>query len=170
MTGYTSPAPPGAGGPRPQYAPSGQRLAGWWRRAGAAVIDGLIVLGFATLLLVAILAALDASAALIVTVLVWIPCVTVVALLYAPAMMARTGGRTLGRIAAGTRVVRADGRRLTFGWALLREVVLKWGLFYGVGGAVTAGIAPLVDVLWPLWDEQKRALHDLLAGTRTIRA
>jgi uncharacterized RDD family membrane protein YckC len=145
-------------------------LAGWWRRAGAVLIDGLIVLGIATLLLVAILSALDDSAALIVTVLVWIPCVLLVALLYAPWMMARTDGRTLGRMAVGTRVVRANGEPMSFGWALLREVVLKWGLFYGVGGAVTAGIAPLVDVLWPLWDEQKRALHDLLAGTRTIRA
>ena len=41
--GYTSPAPPGAGGPRPAALPAGLGggpvLSGWWRRAGAQVIE-----------------------------------------------------------------------------------------------------------------------------------
>jgi hypothetical protein len=51
---------------------------------------------------------------------------------------------------------------------MLREVAVKWLLFNAVGGSVTFGIAPLIDVLWPLWDEENRALHDLLVDTRTI--
>jgi hypothetical protein len=48
--------------------------------------------------------------------------------------------------------------------ALLREVAIKWGLTL-----LTLGLFAIVDVLWPLWDEQNRALHDLLARTRVIR-
>ena len=36
------------------------------------------------------------------------------------------------------------------------------------GGSLTFGIAPLVDYLWPLWDEENRALHDYLVDTRTV--
>ena len=48
---------------------------------------------------------------------------------------------------------------------MLREVVVKWLLFDAVLGAVTFGLAPLLDVLWPLWDEENRALHDFIVGT-----
>ena len=71
--------------------------------------------------------------------------VTVGALLYAPLIMARTNGQTLGKMATGCRVVRADGRRIDFGWAALREVVVK-ALLVGIAGALTGGIAYLVDV------------------------
>ena len=33
---------------------------------------------------------------------------------------------------------------------------------------VIGGIAPLVDYLWPLWEEENRALHDFLVDTRTV--
>jgi uncharacterized RDD family membrane protein YckC len=91
----------------------------------------------------------------------------VVSLLYAPAMMARTNGRTIGRSALGIRVVRADGQAITFGFAMLREVAVK-ALLFGVAGTLTAGIANLLDVLWPLWDEENRALHDFVVNTRTV--
>src|SRR5829696_9491975 len=64
-SGYTSEAPPGAGGPAPavasRAAPSGRpELAGWWRRAGAQIIDGIII-AIGALVLFAILAALGLS-------------------------------------------------------------------------------------------------------------
>jgi uncharacterized RDD family membrane protein YckC len=169
VTGYTTTPPPGAGGPRPDVAVEGLHLAGWWIRAAAAAIDGLIVLIPAAVLLTLIIAAVDSALGVVVAVLLWIPCVTLVALVYAPVMMARTDGQTLGRMAVGTRVVRVDGVPLDIARATLREVVIKWGLFYTLGGILTAGLVPLVDILWPLWDEQRRALHDLLARTRTVR-
>jgi len=94
-------------------------------------------------------------------------CVTVVAFLYAPALMARTNGKTLGRMATGIRVVRASGEPITFGFAMLREVAVK-ALLFGIAGSITGGIANLVDYLWPLWDEQNRALHDFVVDTRTV--
>jgi len=31
-------------------------------------------------------------------------------------------------------------------------------------------LVELVDGLWPLWDAQNRAIHDMLAATRVVRA
>ena len=36
-------------------------------------------------------------------------------------------------------------------------------------GTLTGGLANLADVLWPLWDEENRALHDFVVDTRTIK-
>jgi uncharacterized RDD family membrane protein YckC len=181
VPGYTTMPPPGAGGPPvPTFAtepvPGRYTLSGWWRRVGAAVVDGLIV-GIGGLALVAAITApfsigFFASdevgvVSVIVGLLLAIVCVAIIALLYAPAMMARTNGRTLGRMATGIRVVRAGGEPMTFGFAMLREVAVKT-LLFGIAGTLTAGLANLVDVLWPLWDEENRALHDFVVNTRVV--
>ena len=163
----------------PSAALSGAHvLAGWWSRVGAALIDGLIV-GIGSLVLLIALTApfgigffADESVGVIsilVGLLFATLCVTIVAFLYAPAMMARTNGQTLGRMVVGIRVVRAKGQEMTFGWAMLREVAVK-ALLFGVASSLTFGLASLLDVLWPLWDEEHRALHDFIVDTRVIRA
>jgi uncharacterized RDD family membrane protein YckC len=70
-------------------------------------------------------------------------------------------------MATGIRVIRPDGQRMTFGYAVLREVLVK-ALLIGVIASATIGIAWLLDILWPLWDEENRALHDFVVNTRTI--
>jgi len=179
VPGYTSAPPPGAGGlaPSPAAGVAEQYvLSGWWRRAGAQVIDGLIIGAGALLLTIAIAAPFslgffasdDAGiVSVVVGLLLAVICVSIVALLYAPALMARTNGKTLGRMATGIRVVRASGQPIDFGFAMLREVVVK-GLLFGIAGSLTAGLANLIDYLWPLWDEENRALHDFVVNTRTI--
>ena len=135
--GYTTTPPPGAGGP--PIASFGETdlagrhmLAGWWSRVGAALIDSVIVGVGGLLLLIAITAPFslgffageDAGwVSIIVGLFLAIICVSIMALLYAPALMARTNGKTLGRMAVGIRVVRANGEPMTFGFAMLREVV-----------------------------------------------
>jgi uncharacterized RDD family membrane protein YckC len=178
--GYTTAPPPGAGGPAPIHgAPLAGRpaLASWGQRAGAHLIDGLIVAVGAAILFVGITAPFSLAffggddvgvISLIVGALLALLCAAVVALLYAPALMARTNGKTLGRQVTGCRVIRADGRPITFGFAMLREVLVKT-LLVGVVSGATGGIGWLLDVLWPLWDEENRALHDFVVNTRTIR-
>ena len=95
--------------------------------------------------------------------------VSLVALLYAPGLMARTNGRTLGKQAPGIRVLRADGQPTTFGWSLVREVVLKQLVFAGFLGVATGGLAWLADGLWPLFDGERRALHDFPVDSRVVR-
>jgi uncharacterized RDD family membrane protein YckC len=179
--GYTSTPPPGAGGPplagiAPGAVGGRYVLAGWWSRVGAHIIDGLIIGFGGLLLLIAITAPFSVGffandgvgiASLIVGFLIGVVCVAIVALLYAPALMARTNGRTFGRMATGIRVVRANGQPIDFGFAMLREVVVKT-LLFGIAGGLTGGLANLVDYLWPLWDEENRALHDFVVDTRTI--
>src|SRR4051794_29556599 len=60
--GYTTPAPPGAGGHAAPARPAGEAvlgryaLAGWWPRVGAQLIDGIIVGVGGAVLLIAITA------------------------------------------------------------------------------------------------------------------
>ena len=183
LPGYTSPAPPGAGGPvapahQHQPAFEGQHmLASWWSRVGAQLIDGIIIGVGALILFLPIGAVIgvgfaddsDATVgAAIAGLLLWVLCVSIIALLYAPVLMARTNGKTLGRMALGIRVVRTSGEHITFGFALMREVLIKTVIF-GIAGSFTAGLAPLLDVLWPLWDEENRALHDFIVHTRVVK-
>jgi uncharacterized RDD family membrane protein YckC len=179
--GYGSPPPPGAGGP---IAPAFDAdvmgryvLASWLSRVGAQLIDGLIIGVGAIILFLPIGAALgiagasDSDAgigAAVVGLLFWVLCVTIVAFLYAPVLMARTNGKTLGRMAMNIRVVKTSGEPITFGFAMLREVVVK-SIVFGIAGSFTFGLAPLLDVLWPLWDEENRALHDSIVSTRVVK-
>jgi uncharacterized RDD family membrane protein YckC len=178
--GYTTPAPPGALGPPAHAAPPATgryALAGWWSRVGAALIDGLII-GVGALLILVLFGAIfsvgffasdeTGVASVVVGLLVGSLAVAIVSLLYAPLMMARTDGKTLGRMALGIRVVRANGRPVTFGYAMLREVVVK-ALLFGFLSSLTAGLASLLDVLWPLWDDENRALHDFIVDSRVVR-
>jgi uncharacterized RDD family membrane protein YckC len=179
--GYVTTPPPGAGGPPVSAAPgtlAGRHmLAGWWSRVGAALIDGVIVGIGGTVLLIAITAPFSIGffadddvgvVSIIVGFLFATLCVSIIALLYAPAMMARTNGQTLGRMVLGIRVVRAKGQPMRFGFAMLREVVVKT-LLFGIASSLTFGLASLLDVLWPLWDEENRALHDFVVDTRVIK-
>jgi uncharacterized RDD family membrane protein YckC len=180
MSGYTTAPPPGAGGPVPEFDTVGGHyvLSGWWRRVGAHLIDAVVICGIALVLLVALTAPFSIGffvddtvgiVAIVVGGLFALLCVFVAALVYAPAMMARTDGRTLGRMVTGIRVVRASGEQMDFSFAFLREVIVKWLLFNAIAGSITFGIAWLVDCLWPLWDEENRALHDYVVNTRTVR-
>ncbi|HYM58381.1 MAG TPA: RDD family protein [Solirubrobacteraceae bacterium] len=181
--GYTSPAPPGAGGTVPAFQAAeppmlGQYvLASWGSRVGAQLIDGLII-GVGALVLFLVFGAVfsvgfaasdeTGIASVIVGLILWVVCVAIVALLYAPALMARTNGKTIGRSATNIRVVRTSGEPITFGFAMLREVAVK-ALLFGIAGSFTVGIANVLDVLWPLWDEENRALHDFIVQTRTVK-
>ncbi|MTD45605.1 hypothetical protein GKE82_15250 [Conexibacter sp. W3-3-2] len=190
--GYgTGPVPPGAygpaGGPAPvtptPVMPSGLpgdgpeplQLAGWWSRAFAAIVDGFVVVMLAVVLFIplgAIGVTVDTEGgffALVLAFFVLILVVGLAALVYQPLMLWRTDGRTVGKYAAGIRVVKRDRSRLDLGTAVVREVVLK-SLVVGAVASFTFGIAYLADWLWPLFDEQNRALHDFIVDTRVVRA
>jgi uncharacterized RDD family membrane protein YckC len=149
-------------------------LAPWSRRVVAAMIDAGVVYGLSSLVLwvggwhplwrtAHHPAAADVAARLAVSI--------VFGLLYYAPLMRLTDGQTLGKMAARIRVVRTDGQAMTFRRAVWREAVVKIGLVDAIGlVAVVGGVLSLVvgvlDSLWPLWDRENRALHDMLAGTR----
>ena len=76
---------------------------------------------------------------------------------------------TVGKHAVGLAVRRVDGSRISFGRALLREVVARQLLFVA-GGAFLGGLPMLLDLLFPLWDDKAQSLHDKIAGTIVVRA
>lgn len=82
--------------------------------------------------------------------------------------MARAGernGQTLGKQAMGLRVVRESGEPITLAQAFWREGVGRILLI-----VLTFGFYPLIDCLWPLWDDDRQTLHDKIAETRVVRS
>ena len=76
---------------------------------------------------------------------------------------------TVGKHAVGLAVRRVDGSRVSFGRALLRELVARQ-LLFGTAGAFIGGLPQLLDLLFPLWDDRRQSLHDKMAGTIVVRA
>jgi uncharacterized RDD family membrane protein YckC len=95
--------------------------------------------------------------------------------LYYPLIMWRTNGQTLGKFALSIRAVRTDAQAMSVPRAGWREVIVKSAvldliLAVPVAGEAISFVGWLLDSLWPLWDPQNRALHDMLAATRVVRA
>ena len=142
--------------------------ADWGERTGAALVDLTIAL---FLFFVGVIAG-----AIIVTLGGWAIAAGVAlivggpaaAVLYAPLMLARKGegnGQTVGKRAVNLRVVHADGRPITFWLGMLREFVVK----QLIGIVLTGGLFWLVDSLWPLFDDQDHAIHDIVAETDVVK-
>ena len=175
------PTPPGYHPAPPSHLPPGyvtppqpvvpaafgaHTLASWGQRVGAAAINYVLRL----LAFIPAIAAFAASQEVVGVILAILAAVWIT-FLYGPVFMMRSGahnGQTPGKQIVGIRVVREDGQPFGFGQAMLREVAIKWLLMEFVGGLFI--VPPLVNYLWPLWDEQNRALHDMVASTRVVRA
>jgi uncharacterized RDD family membrane protein YckC len=69
------------------------------------------------------------------------------------------GGQTLGQYAMGLRVVRLDGRRMTFWRSLVR-----WF------GYILSFVALGLGYLWVLWDDRRQGFADKLAKTVVVYA
>jgi uncharacterized RDD family membrane protein YckC len=95
----------------------------------------------------------------------------VVAFAYAPALMARDGahnGQTWGKQMLGIRVIRDGGEPMSFGYAALREIVVK-GFAVGIASTIIPFIPWVLDFFWPLWDDENRALHDMVVSTHVVQ-
>lgn len=173
------PVPPGAFGGPAATAPGPMAgalvLAEWWRRAVAAVIDGVVIAVIAGIIFVPLAAigvTVDTDGGVVALVLAFVVAALVVAaaaLVYQPFMLWRTNGQTVGKMATGIRVVKTDRTPMDLVTAILREVVLK-SIVLGILASITFSIAYLVDWLWPLFDDENRALHDFPVRTRVVRA
>jgi uncharacterized RDD family membrane protein YckC len=159
--------------PQPQPGWHGSPLASWGTRFAAWLIDVLILLvPIVVLTLVVVAGAASDNSAVWVSVGLTFLVYLVVTLLYAPLLMMREGdhnGQTWGKQALGIRVVRDTAQPMGFGWAALREIVVK-GMLFGWLGSWFFGIPWLLDNLWPLWDDENRALHDMIVSTHVVHA
>jgi uncharacterized RDD family membrane protein YckC len=146
-----APSPPAA-------APLPGAYAGWWTRAGATFLDGVIVIGFAVGLGLLGSAIGGSDVGWAIGGAVWLAGLV----FYGPALIAANEGRTWGKQACHIRVINADGASTGFGRAFLRETVIKtiFNVLSPVG---------LIDPLWAAWDGENRTLHDMACSTRVIR-
>lgn len=154
-------------------SPLGWQYGGFWIRFGARIIDGL-VLGVPMVILAIVLIPdlaktqsdpanpnLGAFAALTVTFFL----VYFLILIGYEVLMLRYRGGTVGKMACGLKVVRADGRGL--GWGV------SFGRFF-MWNVVTSGIPylnfvlMLTSVIMLGTDSEKRALHDRVCDTRVV--
>ncbi len=136
--------------------------AGFWIRAAAKFIDGIVLWIFSFLLTLAIMpvtagqdpknlrAVLGTQAILIVLQMAF-------AASYTTWLVGRYGA-TLGKMATGLKVVAPDGRGISYGKALGRYFAeILSGLILGIGYLMVA------------FDAEKRSLHDRICDTRVVR-
>jgi uncharacterized RDD family membrane protein YckC len=122
--------------------------AGFWVRFGAIVLDALIV-GLPLFIIA------KATGDKYVT--------DIISFLYALLTPIFWNGYTIGKRICGIRIVRvSDGQPPGLGTMLLRNVVA--GLLYGV----TLGIAAIVSATMVGAREDKRSIHDFIAGTEVV--
>ena len=131
-------------------------FAGWGERLLAMLIDAAVGFG-AFVVLYAIAVALDAAGAPLAVYAPFSAGAFAAFWLIPVITMARTNGETIGKRVMGIRVVRTSGAATGFWWSLLREVPVK----------AIVGLVP-VDNLWPLWDRENRALHDMVVRSRVV--
>jgi uncharacterized RDD family membrane protein YckC len=135
------------------------RPAGFWIRFVAFLLDAIVIM--AAQLVLGLLAAVRWGAD-VDGVTRFSGGVAFFTLLFAvlyPAALHAIAGQTLGKLAVGVRVVGMDGALLPLGAALLRAAVSYLALVFTLGlGHVVGGLR-----------KDKRALHDLLAGSRVER-
>ena len=139
---------------------------------GAQILDGLILtIPVIAIVVLVVIVAAGSEVGAVVTGLVASLAYFIAVLLYAPVLMKRPGaqnGQTWGKQILGIRVVRDSGQPVEFGFAMLREVVVKYLLFSFVGGFFFS-IPTIVNYLWPLWDDENRCLHDMIASSHVVR-
>lgn len=134
--------PPGAAGGSAALVlavPSALPRAGFWLRMFALAIDALIIL--------AVSSAVYAEARL-----------SLVFLAGYGAVMWRFRGTTIGGIVFGLKIVRLDDRPVDWPTAIVRALACFLSLF-------AAGLG----FLWMIWDPERQAWHDKIAGTVVVR-
>lgn len=135
--------PPGAFNGSAAFAlavPSALPRAGFWQRMLALAIDVLIVL--------VVSSAIYAKGSL-----------SLVLLAGYGAVMWRFRGTTIGGIVFGLKVVRLDDRPVDWLTAIVRALASFLSLF-------AAGLG----FLWMIWDPERQAWHDKIAGTVVVQA
>jgi uncharacterized RDD family membrane protein YckC len=154
--------------PEPQAEPD-LTPAGFGERTGAAFVDlgiSLIVFGV-SVWIATILFAIGGTGPIVAGILLIVAGI-VVAILHTSLLMARGGernGQSIGKRALDVRVVTTAGGPVGIGTCLVREVAVKQ-----FGTLITGGLFLPVDYLWPLFDDEDRAIHDIVAETRLVPA
>ena len=190
---WNAPAYPGM--QRGATTPDGQPLAGYGQRVGAFVLDWMLQTVIAGLLgsyflVQAFSGYFDAVSSMMNTVegggqpdftsvmnsidstqLMYYTAVSIVVFAAYQYFFLTRSGQTPGKMATGISVRLRERPGPPPSAVVLRRLALPVALFVlqlvPLIGTV-AGLARLLDLVWPLWDERKQALHDKVAQTNVV--
>nr|WP_154894276.1 RDD family protein [Paenibacillus xylanexedens] len=127
--------------------------AGFWIRLGASILDGIIIALPLMVIAGLITGNFDSDE----------PIAQILSALYSILLPTFWYGRTLGKRICGIRIQRYDTHEPPgIGTMLMRVIVA--GLVYGI----TFGIGFIASVIMVAVREDKRALHDFIAGTEVV--
>ncbi|MET3941995.1 putative RDD family membrane protein YckC [Paenibacillus sp. PvP094] len=127
--------------------------AGFWIRLGASILDGIIIALPLMVIAGLITGNFDNDE----------PIAKILSALYSILLPAFWYGRTLGKRICGIRIQRYDTHEPPGIVTMLMRVVVA-GLVYGI----TFGIGFIASVIMVAVREDKRALHDFIAGTEVV--
>ncbi len=123
---------------------------GFWLRAGAYMIDGMVTgIPGAIISGLAAAAGVPAAAGSMMGM-----CISIAYFTYMPVAH---NGQTLGKMAAGLAITRLDGSELTYGRAFGRWV-----------GYYISSLPVFLGFLTAVFTDKNRALHDFIADTRVV--
>jgi uncharacterized RDD family membrane protein YckC len=178
----------------PATTPDGVVLSGWWKRVLARILDGIIIgivalpLTFAPMKQAAnifgdyiqqVMTATQAGSttmpvqptAQLTGPIMQASLITLALyLVYEITFLTRTGA-TIGRMVVGISVRLRDKAGPPPLVAVLKRTLVKEGgnLFGSVPVLGTlASLFGMLDSLWPLWDDEKQAIHDKVAATNVV--
>jgi uncharacterized RDD family membrane protein YckC len=177
-TGPPSPIQPGPSLPPPvTYVaspgpplPPGATYAQWADRVVGYLIDSLLV-GAGMLVLYLVLGGLFAMLAgtgsnlaggMCCVMILIFPVATLLVGLYNRVYLVAQRGSSIGQGIMKLKVVDINGNLLSMQTALIR-------LLAQVGLSFVPMVGPLLDLLWPLWDEKRQTLHDKAVGSFVLK-
>jgi uncharacterized RDD family membrane protein YckC len=139
------------------------QYSGWWRRAGALLVDSLliaIVVGAAIGLALAVSAVNNGAGGILLVLAILLAIAGPI--FYTIFWTGKEPGQTVGKKALGIRVRHAEeDRAIGYGPSAGRYfITLAFSIFY---------VPLLLDYLWPLWDKQNQSLHDKVASSIVVR-
>ncbi|WP_159887440.1 RDD family protein [Paenibacillus puerhi] len=126
--------------------------AGFWIRLGALLLDALIIA--VPLAIISSLLGEGGSGEKQLT--------NVLSFLYSLLVPVFWRGYTVGKRLCGIRIAKLDGSPPGLGTMLLRNVVA--GVVYGL----TLGLGLIISIVMVAARDDKRSLHDLIAGTEVV--
>ncbi|TQR20495.1 RDD family protein [Psychrobacillus vulpis] len=121
---------------------------GFWARLGAGLLDGIII-GIPLSIICNIILGESSNS--------WLT--TITDSIYSLVVPLLWTGYTVGKRIVGIRIVKIDGSNVNF-WTMFKREIIGWILY-----SLTFGIGVIVSAFMVGLREDKRAIHDFIAGT-----
>jgi uncharacterized RDD family membrane protein YckC len=140
--------------------------AGYGKRVGATIIDGLVLIPIAILLVIGAVAGSSGSQ------VVFTAAAYGAQFAYQYLLLKNRNGQTIGNRQMKTRVVAANGGPLTT-THMARRAGFSLGLSLLMlipSIAALASLVAIADIVFPAFDKKRQALHDKFADTLVVMA